>query len=62
MYKHDAIQSFAPTASNATEKHTRRDGLKYSSRGTGSWCVLEEYVKDDFYAKFRARNAEEKHT
>ena len=21
-------------------------------KGTGSWCVLEEYVKDNYYARF----------
>ena len=31
--------------------------VKYRSRGTGSRCVLERYVKDNYYARFQTTSS-----
>ena len=30
--------------------------MKYRSMGTGLRCVLEEYVKDNYYVRFQTRS------
>ena len=31
---------------------TKIVGREMKVKGTGSWCMFEEYVKDNYYARF----------